>query len=120
MSDDYINPSDYAGDLRELLNELIYMRMPFGMFGPKKYPPKGVLLIDLPLEYLSWFHQRSFPKGNLGHLMEQVYELKAVGMDELFHPIRKIHGGRTVLSPQKLKREQLRQEIEALNRASDG
>lgn len=106
-----INASDYTGDLREVLNNLVHYRMPFGMFGPEKYPPKGVLLVDLPLEYLSWFHQRSFPKGQLGEMMMQVYELKAVGMDELFTPIRKMHGGRTTLDPKKIKREQLKKEI---------
>lgn len=103
-----INPSDYTQDLREVLDALLYYRMPFGMFGPSKYPPKGVLLVDLPLEYLSWFHQRGYPKGNLGELLMQVYELKAVGMDVLFDPIRKHHGGRTILDPKRIKREQLR------------
>ncbi len=106
-----IDPSDYTQDLRELLNNLLYYRMPFGMFGPKKYPPKGVLLVDLPLEYLSWFHQRSFPKGDLGEMLMQVYELKAVGMDGLFTPIRKFHGGRTILDPKKIKREKLKEEL---------
>ena len=114
--DNEINPSDYTPDLKELLNSLLYYRMPFGMFGPKQYPPKGVLLVDLPLEYLSWFHQRSYPKGNLGELLMQVYELKAVGMDALFDPIRKFHGGRTILDPKKIKREKLKEE---LNRMGD-
>lgn len=99
-----LSSNDYTQDLRELLNQLTYYRMPFGMFGPGKYPPKGVLIVDLPLEYLSWFHQRSFPNGQLGELMMQVYELKAIGFDHLFDPIRKLNGGRTVLDPKKLKR----------------
>jgi len=110
-----INPTDYTDDLREVLNSLLYYRMPFGMFGPKQYPPKGVLLIDLPLEYLSWFQQRSYPKGDLGELMMQVYELKAVGMDALFDPIRKHHGGRTILDPKKIKREKLKEEMRNLD-----
>ena len=110
-----IDPSDYTQDLKEVLNSLLYYRMPFGMFGPKQYPPKGVLLVDLPLEYLNWFHQRSYPKGSLGELMMQVYELKAVGMDPLFDPIRKYHGGRTILNPKKIKREKLKEEWANLN-----
>ena len=106
-----INPSDYAEDLRLVLDSLIHYRMPFGMFGPKQYPPKGVLLVDLPMEYLSWFHNRTYPKGQLGELMMQVYELKAVGMDALFDPIRKHHGGRTILDPKKIKREKLKAEM---------
>ena len=108
-----INPCDYTNDLKEILEQLTYYRMPFGMFGPREYPPKGVLLIDLPLEYLSWFHQRSYPKGALGELMMQVYELKAVGMDHLFNPIRKIHGGRTILDPKKIKRNEIKKDFES-------
>lgn len=108
-----INPEDYTGDLKLILDQLVYYRMPFGMFGPKQYPPKGVLLIDLPIEYLSFFHNRTFPKGHLGELMMQVYELKAVGMDHLFDPIRKHHGGRTLLDPKKIKREQVKRDLES-------
>lgn len=91
--------NDFSGadDLRELLNQLNGVYMPFGKFGLNDYPPRGVPLIDLPLEYLSWFAQREFPKGQLGELMMQVYELKAVGMDKLFQPIRRLNGGRTKL-----------------------
>lgn len=108
-----IYPSDYTGDLKNILEQLVYYRMPFGMFGPREYPPKGVLLVDLPIEYLSWFEQRSYPKGHLGELIMQVYELKAVGMDHLFDPIRKLHGGRTVLDPKKAKRNQIRKDFES-------
>ncbi len=112
MNEGEINPSDYTADLISTLESLQYSRMPFGMFGPKQYPPKGVLLIDLPLEYLSYFHQRTFPKGVLGDLMRQVYDLKEIGMDHLFDPIRKFHGGRTTLDPRKIKREQLKNDLQ--------
>ena len=114
-SGEEINPSDYTADLKVVLEQLTYYRMPFGMFGPKQYPPKGVLLVDLPLEYLSYFHNRTYPKGYLGDLLKQVYELKALGMDELFNPIRKLHGGRTVLDFKKLKRQQIKKDIETFN-----
>ncbi len=104
---------DYTGDLKDILEQLMYYRMPFGMFGPSQYPPKGVLLIDLPIEYLSWFEQRSYPKGQLGELVMQVYELKALGMDHLFDPIRKQHGGRTILDPKKVKRNQICKEFDS-------
>lgn len=70
------------------------MYMPFGMFGPKDYPPAGVPIIDLPPEYLGWFKERGFPKGRLGELMEMVFEVKASGADEVFAPIRLKNGGR--------------------------
>ncbi|MFT4175313.1 MAG: DUF3820 family protein [Luteolibacter sp.] len=90
-------------DFRNLLAEIGKARMPFGKFGPQFYPPAGVPLIDLPPEYLSWFKERGFPKGRLGELMEQVYEIKGVGMDALFDPIRAANGGRYSLRATKRK-----------------
>jgi uncharacterized protein (DUF3820 family) len=81
-------------DFRNLLVEMGKARMPFGKYGIAAYPPAGVPLIDLPPEYLLWFKERGFPKGRLGELMEQVCEIKAVGMDEIFEPIRRANGGR--------------------------
>ncbi len=81
-------------DFRNLLAEIGLMRMPFGMFGPARYPPRGVPLVDLPVEYLVWFKQRGFPKGRLGELMAHVCEIKEVGMDAVFDPIRHANGGR--------------------------
>jgi uncharacterized protein (DUF3820 family) len=71
--------------------------MPYGKFGKGKYPPNGVTLCDLPEEYLIWFKQRSFPKGRLGELMAHVCEIKELGMDSVFDPLRKANGGRTKL-----------------------
>jgi uncharacterized protein len=90
-------------DFRNLLAEIGGMRMPFGKFGPASYPPAGVPIIDLPPEYLAWFKERGFPKGRLGELMEQVYEIKSVGMDEVFEPIRRANGGRYPLHPPRRK-----------------
>jgi uncharacterized protein (DUF3820 family) len=81
-------------DFRNLLVEIGLTRMPFGKFGKQAYPPHGVPLIDLPPEYLSWFQQRGFPKGRLGELMAHVCEIKDVGMDCVFDPIRQANGGR--------------------------
>ena len=88
-------------DFRNLLNEIAVTSMPFGKFGRQEYPPRGVPIIDLPPEYLDWFKQRGFPKGRLGELMEQVYEIKAVGMDAVFDPIRQANGGRFQLRKQR-------------------
>lgn len=81
-------------DFRNLLAEIGSMHMPFGKFGIKEYPPAGVPLIDLPVEYLVWFKERGFPKGRLGELMAQVCEIKEVGMDSVFDPLRQAKGGR--------------------------
>ena len=41
-------------DFRNLLHEISEAYMPFGKYGPEKYPPCGVPLTDLPPEYYSW------------------------------------------------------------------
>lgn len=90
-------------DFRNLLAEIGKTRMPFGKFGIKEYPPAGVPIIDLPPEYLSWFKERGFPKGRLGELMSIVCEIKGVGMDSVFDPLRAARGGRFNLRPKKRK-----------------
>lgn len=86
-------------DFRNLLEEIGKARMPFGKFGIKAYPPSGVPIMDLPEEYLAWFKERGFPKGRLGELMAQVLEIKSVGMDSVFDPLRQAVGGRYRLQP---------------------
>lgn len=90
-------------DFRNLLIEIGRTRMPFGKFGIKAYPPAGVPIMDLPPEYLEWFKERGFPKGRLGELMAQVCEIKAVGMDSVFDPLRQANGGRFRLKPTRKK-----------------
>lgn len=81
-------------DFRNLLGEIAEAYMPFGKYGPKDYPPRGVPLTDLPPEYLAWFMERGWPKGRLGELMEMVNEIKATGADQVFEPMRRARGGR--------------------------
>ncbi len=88
-------------DFRNLLLEIAKTRMPFGKFGIKEYPPAGVPIMDLPVEYLAWFHERGYPKGRLGELMAQVFEIKATGMDVVFDPLRRAAGGRFPLTPER-------------------
>jgi len=88
-------------DFRNLLLEIGQTRIPFGKFGIKAYPPAGVPIMDLPIEYLAWFYERGFPKGRLGELMAQVFEIKSVGMDSVFDPLRQAAGGRFPLQPSR-------------------
>ena len=88
-------------DFRNLLVDIGRTRMPFGKFGIKAYPPAGVPIMDLPVEYLIWFQQNGFPKGRLGELLAQVCEIKSVGMDSVFDPIRRANGGRFPLRQEK-------------------
>ncbi len=76
------------------LEQISRYHMPFGMFGPKRYPPKGVPIYDLPAEYLAWFALNGFPEGRLGELLRVVYQTKADGCDGVFDAIRRKTGGR--------------------------
>ncbi len=86
-------------DFRNLLMEIGRTHIPFGKFGIQAHPPAGMPIMDLPLEYLAWFHERGYPKGRLGELMAQVFEIKSVGMDAVFDPLRQARGGRAKLHP---------------------
>lgn len=90
-------------DFRRLLAEIGEVHMPFGKFGPNDYPPHGVPIMDLPVEYLAWFKERGFPKGRLGELMAQVLEIKDTGMDQIFDPMRAARGGRHPLRTSRLR-----------------
>ena len=73
-------------------------RMPFGKFGPAHFPPRGVPLYDLPVEYLAWFARKNcFPQSRLGELLRIVHQMKVDGLDEIFDPMRRRAGGRTLL-----------------------
>lgn len=67
---------------REYLQKFIQTKMPFGKY-------KGALLIDLPEAYLVWYHQKGFPKGELGKMLGLCYEIKLNGLEYLFKPLRK-------------------------------
>jgi len=79
------------------LAEMARIHMPFGKYGPDHFPPRGVVLYDLPLEYLAWFARKGFPKGRLGELLRSLHQLKADGCDEVFDHFRRQRGGRTDL-----------------------
>lgn len=87
-------PIPTADELQALLADIAAMHMPYGMYGPKSFPPDGCPLMDLPTEYLDWFWQRGWPKGKLGRLMEQCLLIKNAGFDTLFTPYRRQNGGR--------------------------
>lgn len=64
-----------------MLVKLVTMRMPFGKY-------KGVLLCNLPEPYLVWFNQKGFPPGNLGMLLQTMYEIKLNGLEYLLAPLK--------------------------------
>jgi uncharacterized protein (DUF3820 family) len=68
-----MNPED--------LQRLVTLQMPYGKY-------KGRLLADLPGHYLGWFAREGFPKGDLGRLLELMYELDHNALRNLLDPLR--------------------------------
>ena len=64
-----------------VLLKLAKTRMPFGRY-------KGRLLIDLPEPYVIWFAKKGFPEGELGRMLNMLYEVKMNGLEYLFKPLR--------------------------------
>ena len=77
-------PGDLTADQKQLLRLAEY-RMPFGKY-------KNYRLVDLPEPYVVWFHNKGFPKGELGTLLAIVYEIKVNGLEYLFKPLWKVSG----------------------------
>jgi len=63
------------------LLKLAKTTMPFGKY-------RGRYLIDLPEAYLVWFSQKGFPNGDLGSMLQAVYEIKLNGLEHLVRKIK--------------------------------
>jgi len=66
----------------QMLLKLARTSMPFGKY-------QGRLLIDLPEPYVVWFAKQGFPKGELGRLLQLLYEIKLNGLEGLLEPLRR-------------------------------
>ncbi|MDO6597638.1 DUF3820 family protein [Oceanihabitans sp. 2_MG-2023] len=66
---------------KEFLVKLAHTKMPFGKY-------EGRYLIDLPEYYVVWYHNKGFPKGKLGEMLETVYTLKLNGLENLIRNIQ--------------------------------
>ena len=64
------------------LQRLVTLEMPYGKY-------KGRLLADLPGHYLGWFAREGFPSGELGKLIELMYELDHNALRHLLEPLRR-------------------------------
>lgn len=65
----------------EDLHKLVVTQMPFGKH-------EGVLIADLPGNYLNWFAREGFPKGEIGRLLALMHEIDHNGLSELLTPLR--------------------------------
>ncbi len=63
------------------LEKLVTQRMPFGKH-------EGVLLADLPGNYLNWFAREGFPKGEIGRLLALMQTIDHNGLRDLLRPLR--------------------------------
>ena len=63
------------------LIKLNTMKMPYGKYA-------GVKLIDLPEPYVVWSHEHNLPKGELGRLFAELYEIKVNGLESLVKSIK--------------------------------
>lgn len=68
-------------DQQKILIKLAHTKMPFGKY-------EGRYLIDLPEYYVVWYHQKGFPKGELGQQLQLIYELKLNGLEYLVRTIK--------------------------------
>lgn len=66
-----------ADDLQRLLT----LKMPYGKY-------EGRYIADLPGHYLGWFAREGFPKGEIGRLLELMYEIDHNDLRELLNPLR--------------------------------
>jgi len=66
---------------QNFLIKLAHTKMPFGKY-------EGRFLIDLPEYYVVWYHNKGFPKGQLGLMLQTVYELKLNGLEDIIRNIK--------------------------------
>lgn len=65
----------------EHLQLLLTREMPFGKH-------QGKIIADLPANYLAWFSREGFPRGEIGELLELMYELDHNDLRSLLDPLR--------------------------------
>ncbi len=65
----------------EDLVKLVTTPMPYGKH-------KGMLIADLPGNYLNWFAREGFPKGEIGQLLRLMQEIDHNGLSDLLKPLR--------------------------------
>ena len=66
----------------EDLELLVQRTMPYGKY-------QGRVLADLPGNYLQWFAREGFPKGELGRLLQLMFEIDHNGLRPLLAPLRR-------------------------------
>ncbi len=65
----------------EDLQLLVTRTMPFGKH-------RGLILADLPGNYLNWFAREGFPRSETGRLLQLMHEIDHNGLSDLLKPLR--------------------------------
>lgn len=60
---------------------LVTRKMPYGKY-------EGRIMADLPGHYLAWFAREGFPQGEIGRLLEIMYEIDHNNLRDLLTPLR--------------------------------
>ena len=68
-------------DMQTEMLRLVTTTMPFGKH-------KGVLIADLPGNYLNWFAREGFPNGSIGKLLALMQEIDHNGLRDILKPLR--------------------------------
>ena len=63
------------------LMKLVTTPMPYGKH-------KGMLIADLPGNYLNWLAREGFPKGEIGQRLQLMQEIDHNGLSDLLKPLR--------------------------------
>lgn len=63
------------------LEKVANTKMPFGKY-------KDKYLVDLPEHYIVWYKNKGFPKGQLGQMLELIYEIKLNGLEHLVRRLK--------------------------------
>jgi uncharacterized protein len=73
--------------MSEQLQRLVSTPMPYGKH-------KGVLIADLPGNYLNWMAREGFPRSEIGRLLALMHEIDHNGLKHLLAPLRAQAQGR--------------------------
>ena len=80
----FILKPSHLDQQKEFLIKLAHTKMPFGKY-------EGRYLIELPEYYVVWYHNKGFPAGQLGQMLQLVYELKLNGLENIVRNIQRLH-----------------------------
>jgi hypothetical protein len=67
---------------RQLLNEMVITKMPFGQY-------QDTIICNLPVSYLEGLDRLGYPRGKLGILLQALYDLKQSGSEHILEAFKK-------------------------------